>query len=195
MGLTYQGLDFLKKNTVLENSIMCEFGDQNLYSVGGETEGSFAKPMFLGKYKVSEHVSIDLNGEGGALPYDLNEMLPVDLKGKFGIVTNFGTLEHVKSLYYGFLNMDRVCKEGGIMVHVLPLIDNWPMHGYHFFSEEFFNNLAKVCNYKLLDMFVDKPNFGGEDSYQVFCALQKTEKSIFPSFLQYDILNVGVVNV
>ena len=43
-----------------------------------------------------DHVSIDINGRDGALPYDLNqriELPPAD------VVTDFGTGEHVDDFY------------------------------------------------------------------------------------------------
>ncbi len=41
------------------------------------------------------HTSIDLNGRDRALRLDLSQPLPADLLGRFDLVTNAGTTEHI----------------------------------------------------------------------------------------------------
>jgi hypothetical protein len=43
-----------------------------------------------------EYLAIDIDGSPGSVPLDLNcDELPAEFKGRFQLVTNFGTTEHV----------------------------------------------------------------------------------------------------
>ena len=74
-----------------------ELGNQTQYF--GPGYGRAAKLWFQeNKY---EHVSIDLNGQDGALVFDLCTPLSPEMLalGQFDAVTDFGTSEHVANLY------------------------------------------------------------------------------------------------
>ena len=84
-----------------------------------------------------EHVSIDLNGQDGALPIDLTQ--PVVGIEPADIVTNFGTIEHVgaEGQEQAFRNIVVLCKPGGIMLHLLPMEGHWPGHCDVRYSRDF----------------------------------------------------------
>ena len=51
--------------------------------------------------------------------------------GKFNIVTNFGTSEHVKNQEQCFANIHNLCCAGGVMIHTVPMKNHWRGHGLY----------------------------------------------------------------
>jgi hypothetical protein len=105
------------------------------------------------------HVSVDLNGQDGALALDLTTpgLMP-EWRGTFDIVTNEGTLEHLQSLS-GILeclkNVHEWTRRGGLMVHALPPPPTkdrpgWRGHCRAFFEEGFPKRLAKENGYRVV---------------------------------------------
>lgn len=173
MGVTTQTLTFLQKY-IGEYKSICELGDQQFMA------SSFPELSHTRNYHESlekEYTSIDLNGLGGSLQYNLDEI--INLHKQFDIITNFGTLEHVGNFYIGFYNVHTLCKIGGLMFHVLPKTGHWPKHGNFYVTVEFFENLAKLCNYEILTNFEEKTKVGGNRSNQIYCVYRKLPSSKF----------------
>ena len=122
----------------------CELGNQRTWN------RKSAKEMYV--TRGVDHTSIDLNGQDGALKLDLEKKLPDNLVGKFDVVTNYGTVEHINNQTAVFFNVHELCKEDGIMFHGFPFVLNWPRHGRYYYAREFADSLAKVCNYNLVDV-------------------------------------------
>jgi len=120
------------------------------------------------------HVSIDLNGNDGALKYDLGRLdQGLDQFNSFDVVANFGTSEHVKNHYECFVNIHNFCKKGGIFIHAVPQTGFWYRHGacYRWYTPEFFENLCKLCNYNMIEAGVyGSPKF---DYVKTYCIAQK----------------------
>ena len=144
LGLKYKGLKW------------CELGNQRT------DEKKVAKEIYLSLGV--EHISIDLNGEDGAIPIDLDKPVPVIFLNQFNVITNYGTIEHINNQFQVFKNVHDMCKQEGIMIHVLSPTGNWPGHCRYYYSEKFVRELARDCgykifNYKILDKSVHKsPN-------------------------------------
>lgn len=108
---------------------------------------------FYRHLKFERYASIDLDGKS-THAMDLNH----DLLEKYGftdtydLVTNNGTGEHVFDQGRVFLNCHRLCKTGGIMLHVLPWL-NWRNHGFYNFNPVLFRDLAAANNYEIVRMF------------------------------------------
>jgi hypothetical protein len=115
-------------------------------------------------------VSIDLNGKDEALPLDLEKPLPESI-GKFNIIINAGTSEHVKKHEKCFENVHSICRRGGLMFHMVPLIGSWSGHGIHHYNEVFFQELAKKYHYSVVDIRVD--DYVGPTKKLVFACLRK----------------------
>ena len=50
-----------------------------------------------------EYAAIDIDGSPGSIPLDLNyDRIPTQAKGKYGLVSNFGTTEHVANQLNAF---------------------------------------------------------------------------------------------
>lgn len=121
-----------------------------------------------------DHWSFDWNGEDGAI--QVNLAAPIECK-PFDIVTNWGTSEHVYGQYGCFRNVDGMCRKGGVMAHIVPLERTWPGHCFYYYTEEFFRELAKACDYKVLRLDLDHSR--GRRKRMVRALLAKTRED-FP---------------
>ena len=107
-----------------------------------------------------DHTSVDLKGLRGSEIRDLrNPEEFLDWHDTFDILTNSGTTEHVEprdSQYECFSIIHDVVKVGGIFVHILPDADQMLKYGYWadhcniYYNSIFFEELAYLCEYKIL---------------------------------------------
>ena len=68
-----------------------------------------------------EYASIDIDGSPGSIPLDLNyDSIPDEHVGKYQLVTNFGTTEHVANQLNAFKIIHDLTAVGGVMMHHLP---------------------------------------------------------------------------
>ena len=93
-----------------------------------------------------EHVSIDLNGNNGALPLDLTQPLGL---GTFDIVTNIGTSEHVSEDDWGgqvacWRNIIEALHVGSVLICDTPAPGGWRDHGKWYPHPEFYRELARL---------------------------------------------------
>lgn len=107
------------------------------------------KPWF--KQEGYKHVSIDINGQDGAIPLDLREPIPKALltellvPTEYDILTNSGTIEHVETnLEAAWRNAFDLVKVGGYQVHITPAAGEWQAHGLYHPTHEFFEWMAKA---------------------------------------------------
>jgi SAM-dependent methyltransferase len=98
----------------------------------------FNADEFLRMLAANEIVSVDAsNFEGATYLHDLNERFPENMRGKFDVVLDGGTLEHV----FDFPSALRYCLElvapGGHFITMPPANQNMG-HGFYQFSPELF---------------------------------------------------------
>jgi len=156
--------------------MMAELGNQIL----PESPLRTAKKYFqsLGVF----HVSIDLNGNDGAEKLDLSKPLlqfRPEWDGIFNIVTNFGTSEHIeRGQWQTFRNMHDLCKDGGVMIHMVPLTGNWHKHSHYYYTKQFFTELTAACGYTMLyNMIAEYPT--RKKQAQVCAILKKNSETAF----------------
>lgn len=163
MGLRLSYINFINKyiNQVYGDNIsglkMLELGDQVIKKKSGIPEAT-GKEYFtnLG----FSHISVDLNGNRGALVKDLtkpNDFL--EWPNYFDILTNSGTTEHVEpyeSQYDCFKIIHDCVRIGGLIIHLIPDVEelkdgHFANHCNYYYSEKFFNDLAKNSDYTILE--------------------------------------------
>ena len=115
--------------------------------------------------------TIDIHGKDSAIPIDLNEPIKI-FHNTFDVVTDYGTLEHVTNQYQAFKNTHEITKIGGIMIHVLPLIDNWAGHCRWYYNINFANKLAELCAYEKIELL--ETTHRGKQNFLAF-AFKKTK--------------------
>src|SRR5580693_7149715 len=98
------------------------------------------------------YASIDIDGSPGSLPLDLNyDEVPTEFIGKYDVVTNFGTTEHVANQLQSFKIVHDLATPGGLMLHVLPTSGGLN-HGLVSYSPKFFWMLGRSNGYKIAFM-------------------------------------------
>lgn len=108
-----------------------------------------AKVFYSALLDYAEMVAIDFHGTPAAKPLDLNQ--PVDLGGRFDIVIDGGTAEHVFNVYQFFRTCHELARPGGLIIHHNPF-RGWLEHGFYNFNPTFYWDLAAANNYDVLMM-------------------------------------------
>lgn len=97
---------------------------------------------------VRNYDCIDINGEHGAISHDLNYPLKEQaLVGKYDLVTDHGSCEHIFNVAQAYRTMHEVCKPGGLMVISQNI---WGGNGYFLFDRSFYESLAAANDYTII---------------------------------------------
>ncbi len=144
-------------------SSVCELGSQraqarelrDLFALHGKPSPNGklnGRELYLG-LGLTEYTSIDINGEHGALCFDLNKDLVTEygFNTTFDLVTDFGTAEHCFNQFEVFRNIHRLCRPGGYMLHTLPT-QGWGRHCFYRYDANFFEDLAAANEYRILKL-------------------------------------------
>lgn len=190
-----------------EIKCVLDFGSANDYDIGGKN------PPFISdwyKSKGIEYSCIDLAGDNGALKLDVSNEL--SFEENVDLVVDSGFSEHVvqmegyetipfhegyinsiyptkvKNAELGFyncwLNKWNALRVGGVMVNENPLSGSWPLHGYHYYTKEFYDELEKMIDGVILN-YGEHPSSGNfVDGWNEWAIIIKTGSN-FPSFDQF----------
>ena len=96
------------------------------------------------------HTSFDINGKDGATKINLSRPLPKKWFGKFDMVTNYGTTEHIENQWQVFCNIHNMLKVGGVSVHSIPLSGYWKEHCPYHYKGRFPEQLTKHNDYQII---------------------------------------------
>jgi hypothetical protein len=167
-------------NKTYKDICVCELGNQLV-----KWDKSGTGKNYLLEREIIEHVSIDLNGQNGALKIDLSKPI-TQWKNYFDILTNYGTTEHVNGQYEVFQNIHNLIKVNGCSTHAVPIVGGWARHCNVHYEKSFFEELSKVMKYEIV--YCDTRIIEGRWKHQsdidktLVCAvLMKKEDSVFIS--------------
>ena len=142
----------------IDEKYMLELGNQHIIHIETDIKEKSGKAYFTNRG--FHHTSIDLNKKDGAIPLDLSQLHDKpEWKNRFDIITNSGTTEHVEpheAQYECFTNLHNWLKPGGIIVHIVPCIEeletkgSWNNHCNNYYSERFYQMLCEKSDYKLI---------------------------------------------
>jgi len=123
---------------------VCELGDQYLTQTGGPRQlaKEFYEELGCGRYE-----SIDGNGRG-TITHDLNRSFEV-LPGRFDLVTDFGTGEHIFNQHAVWRTVHVLTKKGGHIVFDRPT-QGYPEHCYYNVHECLFRDIAEANQYEVV---------------------------------------------
>jgi hypothetical protein len=97
-----------------------------------------------------EYAAIDIDGSAGSVPLDLNfDSAPPEEIGRYNLVTNFGTTEHVVNQLNAFKVIHDLTAVGGIMMHRVP-VQGMFNHGLVNYNPKFFWMLARSNGYRFV---------------------------------------------
>lgn len=115
---------------------------------------SYSEPFFrrLGATSVD---SIDASDfEGATIIADFNRPLPQDLRRRFSVVFDGGTLEHVFDIATALRSCLDLVELGGHFIASSPA-NNWPGHAFYQFSPELvFRTLSPATGYQMRAAFI-----------------------------------------
>lgn len=113
-------------------------------------EDGFSEKLFgsLGYNKVE---SLDVNDyENATHIADLGRDMGNKLRGKFDLIVDGGTTEHVFDIATCFRNVDRMLSKNGVFLSIVPLND-WAEHGFFQFGPEVvYGYWQNTMNYTVL---------------------------------------------
>lgn len=171
MGYTDKSIDIVNKYITQVKSV-CDLGAQNNYA-----QPKLPAPYMSEWFKnngITDYISIDLNGENESKQWDLSE--PVKTNKQFDLVADFGTSEHVKDLFQCMANVNKLTKVGGLMIHENPKTGNWPGHGFHYRTIQFYEQLASVSGYDLLHTEEHPAMWNTTDGWNVIAVMRKNKE-------------------
>ena len=97
---------------------------------------------------------VDVDGRTGTLVLDFNfDQVPDEHKGKYGLVTNHGTSEHILDQRNVFKSMHEFARVGGLLIHAVPFTVHLE-HGFFNYQPNFFEALARYNSYETLGFWV-----------------------------------------
>jgi hypothetical protein len=97
---------------------------------------------------------VDVDGRTGSIVLDLNfDPVPETHRGKYGLVTNHGTSEHLLNQFNVFKAMHDFARPGGLFVHAVPFTVHLE-HGFFNYQPNFFEALARYNSYETLGLWV-----------------------------------------
>ena len=121
--------------------------------VAGETlpdDAPFSKEFWEGLGCTYMAVDVDTSPHSIALDLNFDDVPPAH-KGRYDLVTNLGTTEHVANQIQAMKVIHDLTKVGGVMVHNLPT-QGYANHGMLNYNPKFFWMLSRSCLYRWLDM-------------------------------------------
>ena len=134
---------------VCETAIHEIFGDE-------AKPGSDAQRAFYSIFGAQTYRSLDLTDPRADYAYDLSYPLP-DI-GKYDVVTNFGTTEHVFNIGQSFENIHNLLNVGGLQLHTLPAY-GYIDHGFYNIHPCAYLDMAKANEYEIVDFnYIDNIN-------------------------------------
>jgi hypothetical protein len=116
--------------------------------------------LFYSYFGISEYYAIDGYDARATWIGDLN--FPIKVGRQFDVVTNIGTAEHVFNIAEVFRTADALCRDDGVILHVLPSFGGLN-HGFYNIHPTVYFDLARQNHYKIEDFtYVD--NFEARNS-------------------------------
>jgi hypothetical protein len=97
---------------------------------------------------------VDVDGRVGSLVMDLNfDSVPDEHKGRYDLITNHGTSEHILNQYNVFKTMHDFARVGSLFIHAVPFTVHLE-HGFFNYQPNFFDALARYNSYETLGIWV-----------------------------------------
>lgn len=129
---------------------------KTMFECGGKVNGNVPGHKGFITYKSYfeaigfRHVSVDFDDRWTPLQRDLRKPQWPEF-GKFDMVTDIGTGEHVEGQRGFWQNMHHLTKVGGVYVgqHPAPNSDSWWWHGMHYPTEEFYEAFAELNGWEI----------------------------------------------
>ncbi len=116
------------------------------------TKEAFAAELFM---RAGFHYrAIDITPYPHTIRLDLNrEALPFWHRGRYDLVLNCGTTEHVLNQLNAFKLIHDACKVGGLMYHGVPMGGEF-WHGFISYNPKFFTRMQEANGYEIIERWI-----------------------------------------
>ena len=121
-----------------EWKLYCPLVGNTMLELGNKRNGLYTYKNFFQRLGY-QHISVDWNGEDGAMKLDLRQPLQL---GVFDMVSNIGTTEHISEQEPVWRNILEAMHVGSVLVSTTPAPGHWPRHGSFYPMAKFFLQLA-----------------------------------------------------
>jgi hypothetical protein len=119
--------------------------------LGRRANGGLAADLF--QRAGFDYMAIDFAVFPHTLRLDLNvDPLPLEQHGRYALVTNSGTSEHILNQYNVFKVIHDATAPGGLMYHGLPMAGEFS-HGIISYNPKFFWSLAEANSYEIVGIW------------------------------------------
>ena len=142
-----------------------------------------------------DYAAIDIDGSADSIPLDLNyDHAPRAAKGKYHLVTNYGTTEHVANQVNAFKIVHDLTTPGGLMIHNLPM-QGMLNHGFVNYNPKFFWLLGRSNGYRIVYMSLSADVAGKKLPQDILDYLGQYEPDIEATFGSYRLPDMGIIVV
>ena len=112
--------------------------ETNIPKWRGTPRAKFTSDVVFFRLLGIEQSALDVSDYQNAdIILDLNVPIPAEFEGCFGLIVDGGTLEHVFDTRQALMNISRMLKPGGRVIHLSPS-SNWAGHAFYQFSPGLF---------------------------------------------------------
>lgn len=144
MGILPEPVAFLRALALPRGFSVCELGDQWVTAEDPHRlAADFYRELGAGRYE-----SIDANGRG-TVAFDLNRKWHDVKFGRFDLVTDFGTGEHIFNQAECWRTIHVLTKPKGFIAFDRPAA-GYPNHGFYLISETLVRDLAAANAYRIV---------------------------------------------
>jgi hypothetical protein len=105
--------------------------------------------------------------EEASIICNLNQDLPLDLQGKFDVVYDGGSTEHMFNVPKAFENYNKLLKVGGLIMHALPSTGNLD-HGFYMFSPTLFHDYYSQNKWSIKTNYMLQLPYDNMNSWNIY---------------------------
>lgn len=162
MGIGPEAAEMLRSLPLEAGFSVCELGNQ-IWHLGSRKLWRHPAIELYESLGCGSYLSLDANGRDGAAVIDLNR--PLDFQGKrnlfgrFDLVTDFGTTEHIFEIGQAWRTIHDICKPGGIIAFLKPH-QGHASHCFYNVNEAFFRDIAKANDYDIMALRLFVGSYG-----------------------------------
>ena len=103
--------------------------------------------LFKDRYGINDYTDFDLDPHAKVV-LDLTKPLPEEYKNRYNTVIDSGTLEHIFDHKSAFTNFYDMCKVGGYIIHITPVLAI--EHGLFNHTMRLFSVISKTNDYPIV---------------------------------------------
>jgi len=118
--------------------------------------------VFFRMLGIDDQQSLDTsNRDGATIIHDLNKEIPADMRERFALVLDAGTIEHIFDVATVLRNIVNMISLNGIVIHFSPA-SNYINHGFYSFSPTLFYDFYSsndFGNFSSYFLYIDKDDY------------------------------------